>query len=224
MSFARTMHISRSQSIFLATGVIVLFFVVGIVFVQRSNRLPGRNVQPTIPTTATAPTTLATKVTPAASATSEDNESQFRLYNFERSQTRNGKKVWEVKAKEGQYYPETNTARVTEGILWLFRDDGDAIQINAGSATLHLQGTGLKKAELFEGVTVVLKDRELKVTTDRASFEQESSRVQASGEVVIETPRMWISGVGLDGYMRAQEFTLAQNVKSLLKPAKKKAK
>lgn len=219
------MYISKKQSIAFAIGGIALFFLIGILSIKSrtapvkstSNELPSK-VNDEASETVTSPVETV-EPTPEPKPTAPD-DSRIKLFDFERSQTKNGKKVWEVKAKQGKYFPETNSAVIEDGIFFMYEEDGSVTQIVAGHAELYLSEASLSKAELSQGVIVNFDKRELKLTTNEATYETESGRVVAEGYVEIETPRMKITGEGLEAFIKEEEFSLAKKVTSLLKPTK----
>lgn len=148
-----------------------------------------------------------------------DPGSNFSLNDFHRSETRNGKVVWEVKATRGQYFPETSSAALENSQLWIYRKDNSKVEINSGSATIFLQGTGLGKAEATQGVKLIMNDSTV-LDSDSATFDHVANTVHIPGAVQITNPRMKINGVGLDANLTKEEFTINAEVDTVIYPAK----
>jgi Lipopolysaccharide-assembly, LptC-related len=87
------------------------------------------------------------------------------LTNFHRSQTKNGRKEWDITADVGEYVPNSNLVRITNGVLVLFREDGSTTTMTAPSADIELAGADLKSASCSGGVTI-LYDTLMKLTTE----------------------------------------------------------
>lgn len=203
------MYITKQQSIALALGFLTLFFALGFFLLRRSYSGPS--------TSAAAGTSASTQASSAPAAGANGDPAQFRLNEFHRVETRDGQKLWEIKAKNGRYFPENNTARIEQGNVWIFRKDGDVVKLEAGSALIHLQGASLAKAEASEGVTVVFND-ELTVKTAAATYDKIANTISAPGHVTIVNDRMELSGKGLDVDVESETFRLEQTVETMLKP------
>jgi LPS export ABC transporter protein LptC len=204
------MHLTKRQSIFLAVTFLALFFVSGIALLNmdRSKSQGDQSAsvqQPEQP------------AQEAKSGEADPNKSRFELKEFHRTETRNGQKVWEVKAKHGEYFPETNSAQVTEATLWLFKEDGTTFRLNARTAKLYLKGAALSKAEASEGVTLNYNDK-LNVETDFAIYDKDKKSVFAPGGVKFVSDRIEVNGEELNVDLETEQFVLARNVSSLIKP------
>ena len=188
------MRISRRQSFLLAAGVIILFFVVG-------NFLLGIS-EPSIPPPPEAPASSGTLTPPGGS--------ELTLREFHRSETRNGRTLWEVRAARGKYFPEEKKALLEEAKLWFYKEDGETIILESSSAELFFSASSLSKAFLSKGVSLALKDTI--VETDRAEFDYETKQVVAPGPVRIKSPTLDITGKEMRANVDTREFTLYKKV------------
>lgn len=154
------------------------------------------------------------------SAEGEDDgmgQSPFTLKTFRRSEVRNGKKVWEIVAAEGRYFPEKNQAEVEAPELSIFTDEGNQIRVLANRASLHLAGSGLVSATL-DGNVRVIRDDEITVETDQAEYDKLKGQVHAAGLVRLTSPTFDVSGVGLEVEVAPQIVRLLSSVESVVKP------
>lgn len=143
------------------------------------------------------------------------------LKEFQRAEIRDGRKVWEAKGSQGQYFPENNTARIIDAKVWMYKKDGKVIVLSAGEALLHLQGAGLKGADASKGVTIVYDGKET-MQTDSLTYDKEKDFILAPGHVEITGEMIDISGDELQGQLQENNFTLKRNVSTVLKPKGKK--
>lgn len=195
------MYLSKRQSIVIASSLLGLFFL-ATYFASR-----GSVVIP-----------LAREKRVATGIDEEiKGSSMFTLNNFERSEVRNGKKVWEVKAVEGQYFPEQSAAKVTSAKVWIYGENNEVITIEADSATLHLSGVSLSRAEL-KGSVRLIRNEEVTVETESALYDADKQTVTAEGEVKLSSSSIDVSGTGLSVDIASKNIELASNVSSVVKP------
>jgi LPS export ABC transporter protein LptC len=202
------MRINRKTSIILALGIIVLFFTIAHLTAPSRGQ---KAAPPTSNSTDTVPT-----ATPKAAAT-PDAESQFELQHFQRSETRDGKKVWEVIADNGRFYPEADITRLTNATVTSLREDNSKIVIISNSADIKLAGTELSSAHLTGDVHVTMQD-EMKLTTDDATYTHAEQSVVAPHAVSIEGPFYKSRGDSMKADTEEQVITLTGNVRTEIEP------
>lgn len=201
------MNLTRTQSVTLAIATLALFFGVSLLLIKQSRQQVVPRIKDMV------------EFSTASSAAPE--QSSFVLNNFHRSETRNGKLVWEVDAKRGQYFPETNTAKLEQAKLWLYSEKGTATVLDTAGATLYLKGVGLDKAEAFGGV-VMVHNNKVTITTDQAVYDKSNELVTAPGIVKIKGELIEVTGKGLEVKLDNQEARLLNNVESVIRPKGKK--
>ena len=212
------MKITKNQSLALAVSIIVLFFIIGILLMPDNTTPPqdSQSIEPATPTAAAVEATIS-----AAAAITPGTESKFVLKEYQRSEVRDGRKLWEAKGTQAQYFPETNSAKILNAKIWMYKKDGQVITIDAGEAVLHLQGAGLSGADASKGVTIVYNNQQ-SLETDKLTYDKAKSSVFAPGFVKIKGELLDISGEILEGDLEKNEFKLKKNVSSTLKPKVKK--
>lgn len=199
------MNITRSQSILSAVILLAVFF--GIAFLYA-----GRESRPA----------MVKQEEAAPSAQQERGEPHFTLNDFERSETKNGRKIWEVKGRTAEYFPQSNTARVTNANLWFFRGNGDIIRLDADSASIELRGSELKSADLSGSVVVNVENRSVRMETDRAIYNKDDNTVVAPGVVRMTSEMFDLSGTSLVAHLDTSIFVLEKDVQSIVKKTKVK--
>ncbi|MCO6430764.1 MAG: LPS export ABC transporter periplasmic protein LptC [Deltaproteobacteria bacterium] len=200
------MNITRSQSIVLGIGTLVLFFAASIIMLKFNQG-------------ATLPESSTPKESPRASLSQEDLKSAVTLDNFQRSESRDGRKIWEVKASKGRYIPESGTAVLEQANLDFFRDDGTQVQLKATNAVLHLEGTSLLSADVTNGVELI-HDENTHVYAETATYDHIGKKVHIPGAVKIVNEKLEISGITMTALLDSREFTIEENVSTVVSAKK----
>ena len=196
------MKLTRIQSLALAGGILALFFILSVSLSPKTD-LSHKSALPQIALPTAAADTTAT--------------SRFVLGTFERSETRDGKKLWEIKAQRGEYFPESNSASVEDAILTLYREN-KPVELQAARATITLAGTSLNKADLAGGVKMVYLDQNITVETSSAVIDMSENRVIAPGNVAVTGPDFEMHGNKFEGDLKTHNFRLSERVTTILRP------
>ncbi len=151
------------------------------------------------------------------STTSSQGGSAFVLNEFQRSLVQDGKTVWEILGRRGNYDPATSSAAVEEPKLTLSTQSGEPAILTAGRAVLTMSGPNLVKADLYDRVVLVYQDNTTLRTT-RATYNKETEMVDIPVFVEIENDVVFVSGERLSGNLITQDFTLTGGVRSVIKP------
>jgi LPS export ABC transporter protein LptC len=146
--------------------------------------------------------------------------SPFTLNQFQRSEMKDGKKIWEVKAAQGQYFPSESRATVRNAELYVYSKNGEQVTLWADSGDLYLSGPSLSRAEVQGRVRVVRND-ELTITTERALYDKEKNLVHIPGSVKIESAQFDVSGEEMTVDLESRVVRLSKNVETVVRPAAK---
>jgi LPS export ABC transporter protein LptC len=240
------MRLTRPQSIFISVGVLLLFFGGASVLVQRSRRptfkpidTPGLSLESPLvppalslvpagstplPSRSGTPTidggTSATQPGADSPVGSLPGSSPFTLNQFQRSEMKDGRKIWEVKAAQGQYFPLESKAMVKNAELFVYSKNGDQVTLWAEAGTLYLNGPSLDRAEVQGRVRVVRND-EVTITTEAALYDKAKNLVEIPGFVRIESAQFEISGSAMSVDLESSVVRLAKDVESVVRPAVK---
>lgn len=209
------MRLTKQQSYVLAAGIVVTFFLSATLLLRSEHQTITVTPQPT-------QTHVAELTIPVATKASETPQgaSLFALNEFHRSESKDGKKVWEVKAARGEYFPENNSAKIHAATLWFFRNEKDVVELHADHATLFLDGAALKRAEAFDGVRL-LYNNEVTVEAQRATYDKLNDTVVAPGPVRILSDTLDVSGKDMLVKLSEKVVTISSEVESVVKPKKK---
>lgn len=201
-------HLTKKQSILISLLIIACFFGLSL-FLISHNSSPSLVNQ-----TQTRPTTDLTE-----SQDSEDGQSIFALKNFYRSETKMGKKLWEIKAKSGEYFPANNKARITDATIFFYQDNGDIIRLDTHSADLILDNGSLTKA-VTNSHTVIHYNQEMKISTDQLTYDKTTNLISSNSRTTITRGDLIIEGDSLLANLDTQEISLKNNVYTELNSSK----
>jgi len=197
------MQFNRQTSIFLVLGILAVFFIGGGLLVRTN-----------------APVQPSEKPIPVDTPDISSGEaSAFVMNDFHRSETKDGHTMWEIHGSRGQYMPSQNLAKIDNADLVLSRKADEHVHLTAKRAILHLTGTQLTKAELFDDIVVVYNEKTT-LKTDQATYDKTNNSISAPGVVNIESETMTITGTELVADLETHEFRLLSKVKTELKPRK----
>ena len=207
--FVTMFSISRSNSKILAFSLLVGFFVMSLLLIKRETPPLKRDV-------AVNKTAVPTDAAPVSTPES----AQVTMNEFHRAETKNGKTVWEIRAKIGSYSPKTNEAEVETAQLHFYKEDGSVTQLNAARARLNLLGTSINDADATGGVTVVT-DNGITIKTERAQYHKAKEQLLSPTEVHIVGNGVEITGKQMLVLIREEEARLSGGVTTLIKPQEK---
>lgn len=139
-----------------------------------------------------------------------------RIQNFHRVKVEDGRKVWEVAAREAQYLESEETVVVSEPLLSLYLKDGRTVALRGHGGKVFLDGRELDRVELDGDIEVTLGDYALR--TDQARYEAASDRIIAPGEVHISGSDFEVHGERMEVEVGAQRLTLTKRIDMTLWP------
>jgi LPS export ABC transporter protein LptC len=139
-----------------------------------------------------------------------------RIQNFRRVKVEDGRKVWEVQAREAQYREDEGRVMVFEPVVALYLDDGGEVSLRGTQGTVVLDGRELRRVDVEGAITVQLGDYAL--TTDRATYEAERDLVIAPGTVRIRGAGFEAEGQRMEVEIGAQRLRFAEHVHMTLHP------
>ena len=206
--------LTRKQSMRLGLGLLAAFFIGSgaIIYSKNASHIPASSETPAQVTTENISTPSPKEPQPIGIG--------FVLNDFHRSLERDGKVVWDIVGKRGQYNALANSARIEQARLIVVQADGELVTLTAKHAELLLSGTELTRAELSDDVVVIYKDNTT-LTTSRAIYEQKTGRVEIPVPLVLENPMFTLTGKQAVALVESQDVTISNGVKTMIKPRKK---
>lgn len=206
------MYLTRSQSIWISISITAIFLTVAFLLGSTRDNI-----------TATVQKEEPTKNPKIADQVAEAKEvkSTFSLTEFHRSEVKDGKKVWEIKAKFGSHNAVTGSTTILNPKIWFYKQDGKVIKIKSNRAKVKMSSNEIKSAKLLENVIISL-DNDMTLKTEEADYDYETEKVFCPSNVHIKTDLIETMGVGLEAWLKTKEVRLLTKVRSVITPAKKK--
>lgn len=150
---------------------------------------------------------------------SENGSPSLVLNRFNRSLTRDGRKVWEIDAEKGEYIVGSESANIEKAVLHLYKEDGTVVKLESPRATIFIKENALSRAELDGGITLNYGGH-FTVLTDSAVYDQLREVVTAPGLTKIQGDGFDVQGDELSVEVNQRILHLKGNVTSVFTPKK----
>ena len=199
-------------SFFLASGVII--------HERTKSRIPEHEGSLSKEAIEGAQTPLPQNSTASASTQEATGNTAFVWNEFHRSLVQDGKMVWEIFGKRGEYDPVAGVAKIAEPDLTVIRENGEKVRITADRAELRIRGSELTTADLFDNVVVRYKT-DTTAKTSRATYDRNAGRVDIPVPVELENPMFSVQGNTMVALIEPQEVTISEGVRTIIKPRTK---
>jgi LPS export ABC transporter protein LptC len=139
-----------------------------------------------------------------------------RIQDFHRVETRDGRKVWEVAAREAQYLEERQEVVVKEPMVRLYMKDGRTVGLSGVAGRVRLAGREVRQVELDGAIE--LQFAGYVARTERAVYERTTDRISSPGAVEISGRELELKGDRMEVDVGAQRLRLFRNVTMTLQP------
>jgi LPS export ABC transporter protein LptC len=214
--------ITRRQSFLLGIGLLGTFFTLSgaIVYSRNKSRIPTSTLSKEL--IEGASTALPALRTPTAQITPEGvssigSSSGFVLNEFHRSLVKDGKVMWEVFGRRGEYNPLSHNATVQEPQLKLYDEKNGDVQIQAKRAELTLSISELSQADLHDKVVITHK-ADTTIKTNHATYNRAANTVDIPAPFELEHPAFTLLGSRLHADITTQVILITNGVQTTLKP------
>ena len=141
-----------------------------------------------------------------------------RISDFRRVKVKDGRKVWELVAREADVKGDQSVVEVASPSVAFFAEDGRAVEIRGAKGLVHLDGSNLRKIELAGGIEVRVGD--YVVRTDEAVYVQSEDSVTSPGRVRVEGSELALEGDGLVIEVSRQRLRFLRGVTTTLRPGR----
>jgi len=136
-----------------------------------------------------------------------------RMQNFRRAKIRDGKKVWEIAARQASYLQEKNEIVVEEPEISLYIKDGDVIALRWYEGRVHLdEDEEVIRIELSGNLEMRVND--FVITTSQAVYESERNTIVSESPVRIVGQGVEVEGRGYTVDVSAKRLTLKAEVQT----------
>jgi LPS export ABC transporter protein LptC len=136
--------------------------------------------------------------------------------NFHWTQMKGDQFQWTLQAKDASYAADKTSMVLTGADLKMIAKDGKRLELMAPLATLQMDGNHIGRADLSGGLIVHYGDFVL--TTDSAIFAPDNDELKAPGAVKIVGQGLTVTGVGLSGHPKEEDFQLLNEVRTNIIP------
>jgi len=188
---------SRSQVRF-AIVMVVLFLLVGVGYRVMVSMHQQRVNEERIK-----------EIAPDLTATTDQ-----RMQDFRRVKVRDGKKVWEIVARQARYSYESQEVIVEAPEFSLYPKDGEMIALKGQEARVYLDKDGreVTRVELKGDLEMQIGDFSIK--TQEATFDNEQNTIVSAAAVQINGPGVSIAGQGYSIDLGGKRLTLNADVET----------
>jgi LPS export ABC transporter protein LptC len=138
------------------------------------------------------------------------------IQDFRRVKVQNGRKVWEVAARDAQYFEDDKTVVVRGATMQWFLKDGRTVGLTGEEGRIILDGHAIVRVEVEGDIAVTLAD--YRVSTAQAIYDNQRAVITAPGPIEISGRALQLHGDGMEVDVDAQRLTLLHNVSMVLQP------
>ncbi len=139
-----------------------------------------------------------------------------RLQHFHRVSLQEGRKAWEIAAREARYFKEQGMIVVYEPQVAFYPSQGEVVSLKGAEGQIYLKGKEIERI-VFQGPLEVHFSN-LRITTQEAVYERKWDRIVAQGWVEITAPGWTVRGQGCEVTIAQKQLRLTRNVRTTLAP------
>jgi LPS export ABC transporter protein LptC len=142
-------------------------------------------------------------------------DSKLTLKDFHKHESKDGKILWEVKAEQGEYYPDRMEAKLSNHSIMLTNYNNNPITLRSPQATVFFIGEdGLGSAVATGGVTI--KDsNNLVLKSIQFNYDGEKELISTVSGVEIENKGLKITGKEFQFHTKSKLININHKVKSV---------
>ena len=190
-------RISRLQSRVLAFTVIFVAFGLGILITrtQQDPKRPKREMK---------------------FSGAEITSTGFILNNFQRTEIKDGKTLWIMKADQGEYLKGQDSVKLTNSFLTLYQENGDVVEVKSDSAIMELLAGKLNTAKMIGNVKMNV-NKERYVYTQEALYDKNKEVITAPGYAKIEDRNIILEGKELSVLVKESSLSFSRDVITTIK-------
>lgn len=226
------MYLNRKTSYLISIFIVLIFLFIGAFFLNTDYQqptpplttppiLPSPSPQQLAPAEPEHTQTASPAATPVSGSESESTAEGFALETFHRSETRDGKTLWEVLGSNARYFPEENRVDIEACLFFTTDEKGQKVILKASKATLILQGPELQFVRFPSDVRLDYGS-DMKIITSAADYDHKEGEVTTSAHVQVIGDWFIVEGDGLKARLDSEQYEIQRNVTSILEPQKRK--
>lgn len=145
-----------------------------------------------------------------------DPETDQRMQDFRRVKVRNGKKVWEIAARQARYFSESGEVVVDDPEVSLYLSDGEVIALRCreGRVRLDVGAQEITKMELTGDLEMRFGDFSLR--TQEAIYDSAANVISSPAALHVAGPGFTVHGQGYTIEVAQKRLTLDAAVHTTL--------
>jgi len=138
-----------------------------------------------------------------------------RIQNFRRIKVKQGHTVWQLTAKDAQFYEKRNEIIVREPEITFYIEGGNRkTLISDREGHLTVDGRELRSVTLIGNVSVRLDD--LTLETEEATYDHARDLITASGPVTVRGRQLDLRGLGMEVQVGPQHVRFLRDVHTIV--------
>lgn len=141
-----------------------------------------------------------------------------RISDFRRVKVKDGRKVWELVAREADVKGDRAVVEVEAPSVAFFTEDGRSVEIKGAKGRIRLDGSNVQKIELAGGIEARVGDYVIR--TDEAVYVQAEDSVTSPGKVRVEGSELALEGDGLVIELTRQRLRFLRGVTTTMRPGR----
>ncbi len=138
-------------------------------------------------------------------------EADGGMEGFVYHQTKDGMVQWEVAAQRAEVFEERHEATLAEVQLRLFGQDGEEMMVDADEGLINTETNDFDLRNLKDPIVIELANGFTILTPD-LHWGDAKQEIRTPSPVTIKGNGLTITGVGLVGYLKTEEFTVLDDV------------
>ncbi len=139
-----------------------------------------------------------------------------RIQNFHRVKVEDGRKVWEVSAKEARYFEDEAKVSVIKPVVEVYLEEGRTVGMRGEGGEVFLDGKDVRKVDVQGGIEVQID--QYVIRTEFASYEALSEQIVVPGIVRVEGNQLEFDGESMEIDLDSQRLRVTDGVDMLLWP------
>lgn len=147
-------------------------------------------------------------------ASTEDGAVSQRMSEFRRIKMKDGRKVWEIAARQARYLTDSNTVVIDSPEISFYFQDGETVELNCREGTIHLhqETQDLVRIDLNGDLTMQVGD--VSFTTDRAVYDHQDNTIVSDGVLNVAGEGFTAAGRGYSVTVDTKRLVLDADVRT----------
>ena len=136
------------------------------------------------------------------------------MSEFRRIKMKDGKKVWEIAARQARYLTDSNTVVIDSPEISLYFQDGETVELHCREGTIHLheETQDLLRIDLNGDLRMQVGD--VSFTTNRAVYDHHDNTIVSDGTLHVVGEGFTVAGRGYSVAVDTKRLVLDADVRT----------